>query len=72
MIQQPKKSICKGCGAEILWIRTVAGQFAPIDLKEKSFFVLVGDDSAALRKGHEPHFVTCPNADRFKKKKESK
>ena len=72
MSSQPKRSICKGCAAEILWIRTEAGKFAPIDLKQKSFYVLVGDDSAALRKGHEPHFATCPNANRFKKKKETK
>ena len=72
MSQQRKRSVCKGCGAEILWIRTVEGKFAPIDFKQKSFFVLAGDDSAALWQGHEPHFASCPNAERFRNKKGSK
>lgn len=63
---------CKGCGAEIIWIKTEAGKHAPIDAGKRLFY-LNNEDADNLQWlafwGHEPHFATCPKADQFRKTK---
>lgn len=29
--KKPKKSICRGCGAEVVWVRTASGMKMPLD-----------------------------------------
>jgi hypothetical protein len=41
----------------------------PLDAKPRRFYVIQGGMPVQFQ-GHEPHFATCPKADRFKKKKE--
>ena len=33
-----RKSICRGCGAEIIWIRTTAGKSMPCDPEPVSYW----------------------------------
>jgi len=64
---------CKGCGAEINWIK-LNGKIIPIDIKPK--LVYVGCNAGytniiwELKQGYESHFATCPKADEFRKIKE--
>ena len=59
---------CKGCGAEIVWIKTANGKMMPLDSKEKMYYCAINGEWRIYR-GREAHWSTCPNADRFKKKK---
>ena len=63
-------SICKGCGAEIQWVITRTGKKMPLDAKVRRFYVITNGVPVQMQ-GQEPHFGTCPKADRFKKKKEA-
>jgi len=60
---------CKGCGAEIIWIQTELKKAAPVDAKESTFYIVDTLNVGRIRKGHEPHFATCPKADKFRKPK---
>ena len=65
---------CKGCGAEIRWIKTAAGKNMPLDFQPVRFYVnmknLVDDeDRWEVINGHQAHWATCPNATEFKRKK---
>lgn len=44
---------CRGCGVTIDWYETPNGRRMPIDVDEVDF---------------RPHFKTCPQADKFRKK----
>ncbi|WP_420768732.1 hypothetical protein ACNR9V_03105 [Parageobacillus thermoglucosidasius] len=54
---------CKGCGAEIVWIKTPNGKAMPCDPEKK---VLVSDEGEIVS-GRVPHWATCPAANKFKK-----
>lgn len=55
---------CKGCGADIVWMKTTAGKSMPVDAET----VEVGDE--VFDKGHNvSHFATCKKADQFRKNK---
>ena len=56
---------CKSCGADIIWIRTVAGKQSPCD---KKFRNVTTADGRTVR-GHESHFSTCVNANTHRKEK---
>ena len=67
----------KGCGARILWVRTVKGKLLPVDDNDVVRVAVFGDQTATwedLRKRPElaevlkPHWATCPNADTFRRK----
>jgi hypothetical protein len=58
-----KVDSCKGCGREILWGRTQAGKWVPVDPE----FVSVYDGAGHLVRGHIPHHATCPNVEDFRK-----
>jgi hypothetical protein len=60
---------CKSCGAQIQFVITKTGKKMPLDAKPRRFYVIQGGMPVQFQ-GHEPHFATCPKADRFKKKKE--
>lgn len=54
---------CKACGAALVFLQTKHGRAMPVD----AFSVT---DSAALfdPEKHSSHFVTCPEAGRFRKR----
>ena len=56
---------CKGCGADITWIKTAKGKNTPIDTKEITIYVT---GTQSIVKGHQSHWATCPKAKDFKTK----
>jgi len=62
-LEMPK---CKGCGAEIVWIKTANGKRMPLDSKEKKFYCAI-DGEWKIYAGREAHWATCPKANDFKK-----
>lgn len=66
---------CRGCGAEIIWAFTADGHRMPLDAKFEGRFVLdrhKRDDGtllASARATYLSHFATCPQADKFRKRK---
>lgn len=76
------RGVCKGCHKPIIWIRNENGRAEPFDaavsralvmqnasgflLNSKKVFVQEED---AVEAAHLPHFVTCPDADQFRKKR---
>lgn len=62
-----KASLCRAesCRAQIFWIETAAGKKLPIDCAPKHG----GSPPSETRSGAGvPHFSTCPEADRFRRK----
>ena len=58
-------SKCKGCGAEIVWIKTKVGKAMPCDTHK----VIIVTDEGETVAGYPPHWATCPAANKFKKAK---
>lgn len=54
---------CKGCSADIIWIRTTAGKSMPCN-PEKTTVVTERGETIC---GHIPHWATCPAYKKFKK-----
>lgn len=77
-------SVCKSCGASIIWARTPAGRTIPIDREpsddgnvrlsyegHKANALVVGKSDDLFSIGeprHQSHFATCPNADAHRKR----
>jgi hypothetical protein len=64
--------ICKGCGAEIKWIKTGAGKHMPIDAVPVKVYVkltILGEESWRFVEGFVPHWATCLDADKFRRKR---
>jgi len=57
---------CKGCGAQIRWVKTANGKNMPLDEKEKLFYYRV-ENEWEIKRGRDPHWATCPKAAQFKK-----
>lgn len=57
-----------GCGAPIMWLETVNGRKTPVDPRKRT----VIDKDGNYHQGYESHFASCPNADRFRRKKASR
>lgn len=53
---------CKGCGAEILWIKTKNGKIMPCNTDKTTIVTSQGETIT----GHVPHWATCPKAKDFK------
>lgn len=74
-------SKCRSCGAKIIWAETEGGSRVPLDAKPLKRYVLkeietgIGETDIVevpvveLRSTYVSHFVTCPDADKFRKKK---
>ena len=72
---------CRGCGADIVFIKSQTGKNMPCDaglkrggeLKAGSF--LINEHGKFLKsprpfdQGYTPHWATCPNADDFRRSK---
>lgn len=56
---------CKGCGDEIVWLKTQKGKNIPVDAD-----TVTSGDEIFDRNVHTCHFETCPNASQFRRKKE--
>lgn len=80
---------CKGCGAEIIWIKTQTGKKMPCNPDMVMYWekkngkgkiitpngevlscVFEGETEKATGYGYTTHWNTCPEAKRFRKKKE--
>lgn len=57
-----RQDTCKGCGEQIIWIKTLAGKAMPCDPKVKTIITSVGQ----MYRGYESHFATCPKADELR------
>ena len=67
-------SKCKGCGADIIWIKTPKGKNAPVDAKSVSGYELEAEGSTVngiIRKIHISHHATCPDVERFRNRGKS-
>lgn len=73
-----KTGICKGCGAEISWMKTILGKPMPVNPDQtiadgRMNLILILENGVVVRSpqagtiGHVPHWGTCTSADRFKK-----
>lgn len=68
-------SACRSCGAAIIWAITPAGKRMPLDeatVTTGARYILPQHSqmcSPALGSdpGHEPHFITCPDAKKWRK-----
>ena len=85
-----KTSFCRACGAEIGFIKTVAGKTIPVNPEEVAYEQKAGgslkivtpngevlsaerpaDPQKATGIGYISHFATCPEADKFRKRRKS-
>jgi len=63
---------CKECGVEIEWIEMVkTGKKMPVEPKARAFIIKPKNQGGKgqLLYGQIPHWVSCPAADWFRKKK---
>lgn len=68
---------CKGCGADIIWIKTMSGKAMPVDAKPEKRIVMLENDVTGTQRGdvrdtYISHFATCPQSDAFRKKGDAK
>lgn len=59
-------SKCKGCNAEIVWIKTRNGKIMPCNAEKTTIVTEQGETII----GHIPHWATCPKSQNFKEKKD--
>lgn len=57
---------CKGCGADIRFRQARSGKWMPCDPE----LVTILSKSGDVVTGYVPHFVTCPDADQFRRRSE--
>ena len=76
----PDSGICKGCGRSIFWIKNENGKAEPFDQSPRRVLARSADAApqvTALQRAstwvtapaHLPHFITCPNADNFRRRR---
>ena len=63
------QSLCKGCGAPLLWAQTATGARIPLDARSAphTYQLVVHEGVAKARPGgaYVSHFLTCPQANTF-------
>ena len=69
----PVQSRSKSCGEEIVWAKTQSGKVSPFNKKRQALWMiepdLLGEPAAhSLGAGWVPHWATCPQADKWRKK----
>jgi len=57
---------CKSCGESIHFVETRKGRLMPCNEKKLTVITVLGD----VVSGWEAHWATCPQAEKFGKKKE--
>ena len=76
---------CKSCGQQILFMKTANGKMMPVNAKPVTYeldphgsFTLLGPGGvtergrlvvAGSRTGYVPHWVTCPDADKYRRRR---
>jgi hypothetical protein len=72
-------SKCRGCGAEVKWIKTTAGKSMIVDLPVRQIVepkmgeVLILENGVTQKNpavgmsGYTPHWATCPAEKQFRK-----
>lgn len=80
-------SKCNSCGAEIIWVKTIAGKSMPCDAGLITFERAGGPETFVMPdgkvergkrspegnlKGYISHFATCPNAAHHRKTRSAK
>ena len=62
-----QREMCKDCGAEMLWIQRVDGEWEGFDTKTSQVLILrdptgseVNPRNLEVRRGHLLHATTCP------------
>ena len=75
-----RRSVCRGCGAEIVWVKTTAGKSMPCNPGAVPFWArpgapgkvvscdFIGERDRVSGFGYVSHFSTCPKAKEFKRK----
>lgn len=58
---------CKGCGAEIIWLKTKNGKSMPCDANKVTIITENGETVT----GYVPHWATCPKYKQFKRSTEN-
>lgn len=53
---------CKGCQADIVWIKTANGKNMPCNTEKTT--IITTDGQTVV--GHIPHWATCPQYKNFK------
>ena len=56
------KTTCRGCGAEIIFMKSQNGKPVPCNPKLETIVTVQGN----VIKGYITHFATCPNASQFR------
>jgi hypothetical protein len=64
-----REATCKGCGASILWFKTVRGKNIPADAKSETRIIMNAEGQAVMVASYMPHHATCPEVDKFRKEK---
>lgn len=55
---------CRSCGAAVVWFKTDAGKNMPVDAA-----TVLPEDLVLELPRHVSHFATCPDADKFRRKR---
>lgn len=55
---------CKGCNADIIWIKTKNDKIMPCNAEKTTIVTTQGETII----GHVPHWATCSKSQNFKKK----
>ena len=66
--KDPTVTTCTTCGAEIFFVKTKAGKTVPLNAKAERRYVEDADGVWHLLKTYVTHFVTCPQADKHRKR----
>ena len=75
--KEAKPGVCKGCGAEIQWIKW-RGKWHPIEKMPKRGVAPIEDDITGRTIGwekamlFESHYAHCPKSEHFRGKREDK
>ena len=59
---------CNSCGAKIIFMKTTAGKYIPIDFSSAHNNKITAADIFDSKK-YTSHFATCPNASKHRSKK---
>lgn len=63
-MERTESSTCRGCGKQIVWLKTLNDKNMPIDVETYET-----GDRTFDRDRHTSHFETCPSAAQFRRKK---
>lgn len=68
-----KKDNCRSCKAPVYWLGTATGKAVIVDVRPRRVYTPDMSDperkTFKITEGYESHFATCPDADKWRKKK---